>query len=113
MAARFCAVRCTASAATGTSGIATRLPARTFKPSDWRRVLYATSGVAIVLALEYSHVQDLWKSALDWIGNFGPWGPVIFVGLYVVATVFVTRLARRALAKKMGGNKTEQILKRG
>ena len=43
--------------------------------------------VAIVLALKYLHVQDLLKAALDWIGKLGPWGPVIFVGLYVVATV--------------------------
>jgi len=55
--------------------------------SKWRRVLYATAGVALVLALKYFHVQDLLKSALDWIGKLGPWGPVIFVGLYVVATV--------------------------
>src|SRR6476660_7086687 len=56
--------------------------------SNWRWVLYATAGVALVLAFKYFHVQDLLKSALDWIGKLGPWGPVIFVGLYVVATVF-------------------------
>src|SRR6267154_2376060 len=56
--------------------------------SNWRWVLYATAGVAFVLALKYFHVQDLLKSALDGIGQLGPWGPVIFVGLYVVATVF-------------------------
>jgi pyruvate/2-oxoglutarate dehydrogenase complex dihydrolipoamide dehydrogenase (E3) component/uncharacterized membrane protein YdjX (TVP38/TMEM64 family) len=50
-------------------------------------VLYATTGAALVLALKYLHVQDLLKAALDWIGKLGPWGPVIFVGLYVVATV--------------------------
>ena len=50
-------------------------------------MLYATAGVALVLALKYFHVQDLLKAALDWIGKLGPWGPVIFVGLYVVATV--------------------------
>ena len=55
--------------------------------SKWRWVLYATAAVALVLALKYFHVQDLLKSALDWIGQLGPWGPVIFVGLYVVATV--------------------------
>src|SRR6266852_2281286 len=55
--------------------------------SKWRWVLYATACVALVLALKYFHVQDLLKSALDWIGKLGPWGPVIFVGLYVVATV--------------------------
>src|SRR6059058_6055057 len=55
--------------------------------SRWKWVLYAAVGVALLLALKYFHVQDLLKSALDWIGKLGPWGPVIFVGLYVVATV--------------------------
>ncbi|HWV99416.1 MAG TPA: FAD-containing oxidoreductase [Candidatus Acidoferrum sp.] len=55
--------------------------------SRWKWVLYATAAVALVLALKYFHVQDLLKAALDWIGKLGPWGPVIFVGLYVVATV--------------------------
>jgi uncharacterized membrane protein YdjX (TVP38/TMEM64 family) len=54
----------------------------------WRWVFYATAGVAIVVAVKYFHVQDLLKAALDWIGRLGPWGPVIFVGLYIVATVF-------------------------
>src|SRR6266404_3877344 len=55
--------------------------------SRWKWVLYAGAGVALVLALKYFHVQDLLKAALEWIGKLGPWGPVIFVGLYVVATV--------------------------
>jgi uncharacterized membrane protein YdjX (TVP38/TMEM64 family) len=54
---------------------------------NWRWVLYATAGVAILLALKYLHVQDLMKAALEWIGKLGPWGPVIFIVLYVVATV--------------------------
>jgi uncharacterized membrane protein YdjX (TVP38/TMEM64 family) len=53
--------------------------------SKW--LLYLIAGVAIVLAAKYLHVQDLLKAALDWIGKLGPWGPVLFVGLYVVATV--------------------------
>jgi uncharacterized membrane protein YdjX (TVP38/TMEM64 family) len=53
----------------------------------WKWVLYIAAGLGIVLAVKYLHVQDLLKSALDWIGNLGPWGPIIFVGLYVVATV--------------------------
>ena len=28
------------------------------------------------------------NAALDWIGKLGPWGPIIFIGIYVVATVF-------------------------
>src|ERR1043166_3885080 len=55
--------------------------------SNWRWVFYATAGVALVVALKYVHAQDGLKSALDWIGKLGPWGPLIFVGLYVVATV--------------------------
>jgi pyruvate/2-oxoglutarate dehydrogenase complex dihydrolipoamide dehydrogenase (E3) component/uncharacterized membrane protein YdjX (TVP38/TMEM64 family) len=55
--------------------------------SKWKWMLYAAAGVALLLALKYFHVQDLLKSALDWIAKLGPWGPVIFVGLYVVATV--------------------------
>jgi pyruvate/2-oxoglutarate dehydrogenase complex dihydrolipoamide dehydrogenase (E3) component/uncharacterized membrane protein YdjX (TVP38/TMEM64 family) len=55
--------------------------------SNWKWALYAIAGIALVLALKYFHVQDLLKAALDWIGKLGPWGPVIFVGLYVVATV--------------------------
>src|SRR5437867_8129333 len=56
--------------------------------SRWRWVLYSTVGIGIVLAVKYFHVQDLLKEALDWIGKLGPWGPVIFSGIYVVATVF-------------------------
>jgi uncharacterized membrane protein YdjX (TVP38/TMEM64 family) len=53
----------------------------------WKWVVYVVAGVAIVLALKYLHVQDVLKEALDWIGKLGPWGPVIFVSVYVVATV--------------------------
>src|SRR6266404_6969685 len=56
--------------------------------SRWRWVLYVAAGIGIVLAAKYFHVQDLLKEALDWIGKLGPWGPVIFAGIYVVATVF-------------------------
>src|SRR5436309_3309007 len=56
--------------------------------SRLRWVLYAIAAIAaLVLALKYFHFQDLLKDALDWVGKLGPWGPVIFVGIYVVATV--------------------------
>ena len=56
--------------------------------SRWRWALYATAAVALLLAVKYFHVQGLLKEGLDWVGKLGPWGPVIFVGIYVVATVF-------------------------
>jgi uncharacterized membrane protein YdjX (TVP38/TMEM64 family) len=55
--------------------------------SRWKWALYATALIAIVLAVKYFHVQDLLKAALDWIGKLGPWGPVIFIGLYVAGAV--------------------------
>src|SRR5262245_36296371 len=56
--------------------------------SRWKWFLCATAVVAVVVAVKYFHVQDVLKAALDWIGKLGPLGPVMFVGLYVVATVF-------------------------
>jgi len=56
--------------------------------SRWKWVLYLAAVVAIVVAVKYFHVQDLLKAALYWIGKLGPWGPVIFIALYIVATVF-------------------------
>ena len=58
---------------------------KTNSRSKW--ALYLVAAVALVLVLKYIHVQDVLKAALDGIGKLGPWGPVIFVGLYVVATV--------------------------
>ncbi|HXU76376.1 MAG TPA: TVP38/TMEM64 family protein [Methylomirabilota bacterium] len=55
--------------------------------SRWKWVIYAAAAIALVLVLKFFHVQDLLKAALDWIAKLGPWGPVMFVGLYVVATV--------------------------
>jgi uncharacterized membrane protein YdjX (TVP38/TMEM64 family) len=70
-----------------TGAITRSQPTSSNMRARWKWVLYATAAVALVLAVKYFHIQDLLKSALDWIGKLGPWGPVIFVGLYVVATV--------------------------
>jgi uncharacterized membrane protein YdjX (TVP38/TMEM64 family) len=43
----------------------------------------------ILLAAKYFHAQELLKSALDSIARLGPWGLVIFAGIYVVATVLL------------------------
>jgi pyruvate/2-oxoglutarate dehydrogenase complex dihydrolipoamide dehydrogenase (E3) component/uncharacterized membrane protein YdjX (TVP38/TMEM64 family) len=55
--------------------------------SRWKWALYAIAGVAIVLLFRYFHVQEFLKAALDSIGKLGPWGPVLFIGLYIIATV--------------------------
>lgn len=42
---------------------------------------------ALIAAVKFFHVQELLKSALDWISKLGPWGPAIFIAIYVVAAV--------------------------
>ena len=54
---------------------------------NWKWLLYFGVAVALIAAARYFHVQDLLKQALDWVGQLGPWGPVIFIALYIVATV--------------------------
>jgi len=53
-------------------------------------------------------LQGRLKQGLDWVGQIGPWGPLIFIGLYIVATVavtiFVMRIAKQALAKRMNNS---------
>lgn len=53
----------------------------------WKWVLYVGAVAGLIAAAKYFHVQALLKQALGWVEQLGPWGPVIFVGLYVVATV--------------------------
>ncbi|NEQ38236.1 MAG: TVP38/TMEM64 family protein [Okeania sp. SIO3I5] len=46
-------------------------------------------GVAILLivAQKFFNAQQLLKNALDWIDTLGPWGPVAFIIIYILATV--------------------------
>jgi len=60
--------------------------------SRWKWLLYF--GVAVVLiaaaivAFNYFHGQELLKQAINWVGQLGPWGPVIFIAIYILAAVF-------------------------
>jgi uncharacterized membrane protein YdjX (TVP38/TMEM64 family) len=55
--------------------------------SRWKWILYVVAAAAIVVAAKIFHIQDALKAALDWIGKLGAWGPVIFIGIYIVAAV--------------------------
>lgn len=43
---------------------------------------------AIVVAAEFFNVRELLNQAIEWIDGLGFWGPLIFIALYVLATVF-------------------------
>ena len=53
----------------------------------WKWLLYVGAAIALIAVAKYFHVQDRLKQALEWVGQFGPWGAVIFIAIYVVATV--------------------------
>ena len=55
--------------------------------SHWKWLIFLAVATALFGAAKYFQVQDLLKQALDWIDELGPWGPVIFIALYIVATV--------------------------
>jgi uncharacterized membrane protein YdjX (TVP38/TMEM64 family) len=53
----------------------------------WKWLLYLAVAVALLVAARHLHLQDRLKQALDWVAQLGPSGAVIFIGLYIVATV--------------------------
>jgi uncharacterized membrane protein YdjX (TVP38/TMEM64 family) len=55
--------------------------------SKAKLVLWVLVIVALLAAARYFNAQALLRQALDGIGGLGPWGPVIFVLLYIAATV--------------------------
>jgi len=42
---------------------------------------------AAIVAFKYFHGQELLKQAIDWVGQLGPWGPIIFIAIYIAAAV--------------------------
>jgi len=57
----------------------------------WKWLLYLGVAIALIvaaiLAAKYFHLQDLLNQAIDWVGPLGPWGAIIFIAIYIVATV--------------------------
>src|SRR5262249_7130703 len=55
--------------------------------SKAKLLLWVLVIVAIIAAARYFNAQALLRQALDGIAGLGPWGPVIFVLLYIACTV--------------------------
>lgn len=53
----------------------------------WTWLLYFGVVIALIAAAKHFHVQDLLKQLLDWVADLGSWGAIIFIALYVGATV--------------------------
>jgi len=61
------------------------------KKSTRKWLLYLGAAIVLIAAgivgFKYFHGQELLKQAIDWVAQLGLWGPVIFIAIYVVATV--------------------------
>ncbi len=56
--------------------------------SGWVKwLVIAVVVAAVVTALFLFDVRTLLREGLDAIGRLGPWGPVLFIAIYIVATV--------------------------
>lgn len=53
----------------------------------WKWLVYPAIAIVLFVVAKELHLQDRLKQGLDWVGQLGPWGPIIFIGLYIVATV--------------------------
>jgi len=62
-------------------------PTKPPKAFPWKWLLYLALAIVLFLVARELHLQDRLNQGLDWVGQLGPWGPLIFIGLYIVATV--------------------------
>ncbi len=57
-------------------------------PSPWKWVLGLLAVASLLLITYFLDIQELFQVALALISDLGPWGPVFFIVLYILATVF-------------------------
>lgn len=50
-------------------------------------LLIGLAVVLIVFAARFFNAQQLVRELLEWISGLGPWGPVVFVFIYIAATI--------------------------
>ncbi len=49
-------------------------------------IMFGVAAILIV-AQKFFNAQQLLENALDWIDTLGPWGPIAFIIIYILATV--------------------------
>jgi len=54
-----------------------------------KRLCWIILLTALIVGARYFNGQELLKSVLDWIAGLGPWGPVTFIAIYILATLLL------------------------
>ena len=65
------------------------LPASGRKRSLYKAAIFAILALALVVVFRFFDAQQLFRDALAFIAKLGPLGPILFIGLYIVACVFL------------------------
>jgi uncharacterized membrane protein YdjX (TVP38/TMEM64 family) len=76
-----------ASANTGAVSVQESSQARVSFP--WRWAAYATLLIALIIAGKTLPWQSWLREVLDGLAALGAWGPVIFIGVYIIGAVFL------------------------
>jgi uncharacterized membrane protein YdjX (TVP38/TMEM64 family) len=59
----------------------------TVKRSRFKGLLILAFAVTVVFCISYFDLQQVLRQSLDWVSSLGPWGPVAFGLIYVLAAV--------------------------
>lgn len=65
-----------------------RTPSASSAWRKWRWWLWLPALALLVTAARRWPLQAWLQAALDWVNGLGPWGPVVFIALYILACVF-------------------------
>lgn len=56
--------------------------------SRWKLLLLVGTLIAIFIAARFFRIQDHLKQILESVSTLGHWGPILFVTLYILASIF-------------------------
>lgn len=45
--------------------------------------------IGLIALTKYANIHEPLTSSLDWIASLGPWGPITFIGIYILSTIFL------------------------
>jgi uncharacterized membrane protein YdjX (TVP38/TMEM64 family) len=57
------------------------------KQMPWKWIGLGVAGIGLLVAMRMLPVGEWLKAFNEWVTGFGPWGIVIFIGVYILATV--------------------------
>jgi uncharacterized membrane protein YdjX (TVP38/TMEM64 family) len=58
------------------------------KPFPFKLIGGVAAAVVLIVLFKIFNVQELLRASLDWIQGLGALGPIVFIVIYIVATVF-------------------------